>query len=461
MIRLLSISALLVIYNHFPVYTGNTYYVSSAGNDSNDGKSILSAWKSLEKINTIALQAGDNVLLEGNTVFTGSIILDALDKGTSAAPIRISSFGKGKAIIDAGKGKGIFVYNTQGIAINNLSVKGAGVVSNPDNSGIELLIDDSTLQLSGFQITDCFVSGFGQYGILVNGRKSEKCGLTNVVIKNCEATLNGEGGIGSLTHFPAIAHRNVKVLNCKTYKNRGILAKTSNHSGNGIVIGGVEDVLIDHCESYENGEDNRSEGGGPVGIWVWCCRNAVIQYCNSHNNYAGLKYDGGGYDIDGGSVNCTIRYCRSSNNEGAGYLICEFGYHNHPYYGNSVINCTSTNDGLKNNYGAITISGTNADYKVTNTIIRGNKIYTSSKNVINGTPAAIYLYASHFRNIQFQNNVFVVGKGTRLLLCDTMPEPGWVFFTDNKYQLQAGPLPVQCSQKNSTEAAWKKIMSIR
>ena len=46
------------------------YYVSSLnGNDSNDGLTKETAFLTLDKINSIALGAGDKVLLENGSIF--------------------------------------------------------------------------------------------------------------------------------------------------------------------------------------------------------------------------------------------------------------------------------------------------------------------------------------------------------------------------------------------------------
>ena len=50
-----------------------TYYVSPNGNDTNDGTSPAKAWKSIEKVNQIALKAGNKGLFEGGKTFYGTL----------------------------------------------------------------------------------------------------------------------------------------------------------------------------------------------------------------------------------------------------------------------------------------------------------------------------------------------------------------------------------------------------
>ena len=51
---------------------GRTYYVSEAGNDRNDGLSPEKAWKTLSKVNDIALAPGDRVLFHCGDVSAAS-----------------------------------------------------------------------------------------------------------------------------------------------------------------------------------------------------------------------------------------------------------------------------------------------------------------------------------------------------------------------------------------------------
>lgn len=439
--------------------TGQTYYISSTGNDNNSGTSSQSAWRSLEKINKLTLRKGDKVLLEGGKIYAGNIRLDEKDGGDSIGKVIISSYGKGKPIIDAGKGTGIFVYNTAGISISNIIVKGSGVSDN-NGCGIHCYADAISEKLSGITINNCETTGFRGYGILIQSDKDTTCGFRNVRIINCIATENGEAGIGSLAAYPAVSHQNFYISNCKAFTNRGILTKTDNHSGNGIVLSGVKFFLIDSCEAYENGADCRSVSGGPVGIWVWHCHSGIIQNSHAQHNHAGTcLHDGGGFDIDGGSSGCIIRNCISNDNEGAGYLVCEFGSPL-PFTNNIVENNSSRNDGLKNGYGAITLSGAGKEYPVTNTTIRNNKIVVENRNVVDGIPSAIFFNNSDCRNIYFENNSFEIGAGALVLRTDSLCDQQQVVFKKNQFVTKENRFTVICTKCGTTnENFWKERLS--
>jgi hypothetical protein len=83
------------------------YYVSLSGNDSNNGLSEKEAWRTITKINQTDFLPGDQILLEGGKEFIGNIKFDDNDIGTPANPIKISSYGEGRAIIKAENLNGI------------------------------------------------------------------------------------------------------------------------------------------------------------------------------------------------------------------------------------------------------------------------------------------------------------------------------------------------------------------
>ncbi len=76
---------------------GTTYYVSSTGNDSNNGLSDANAWKTINKVNTITFNPWDKILFKGGNTFIGTIIVKS--SGTASNPITYGSYGTGKAII--------------------------------------------------------------------------------------------------------------------------------------------------------------------------------------------------------------------------------------------------------------------------------------------------------------------------------------------------------------------------
>src|SRR5947207_1752968 len=122
------------------------YYFSPAGSDTNAGTSAAAAFSSIDKLNSLDLASGDNVFLQGGSSFTGNIQLNSVDtattgSGTAAgAAIKITTYGKGVATINAGDGSGITATNNGNIEISNLNLVGAG--SRFDNSAGKYVFDN-------------------------------------------------------------------------------------------------------------------------------------------------------------------------------------------------------------------------------------------------------------------------------------------------------------------------------
>ena len=72
--KALLLSVFIIISN---IVSGINYYVSSDGNDSSDGLSESTAWKTLSKLNYVGstFSAGDRILLRRGDVFYGSLII--------------------------------------------------------------------------------------------------------------------------------------------------------------------------------------------------------------------------------------------------------------------------------------------------------------------------------------------------------------------------------------------------
>src|ERR1700722_15521666 len=87
------ITILLLIYSTKVVAA--TYYVSSSGDDLNEGTSIATAWATIGKVNSSVFLPGDTLYFEGGQTFNGNIYLPAADADNPANIFVISSYGTG------------------------------------------------------------------------------------------------------------------------------------------------------------------------------------------------------------------------------------------------------------------------------------------------------------------------------------------------------------------------------
>ncbi|TSD67297.1 hypothetical protein FFF34_007845 [Inquilinus sp. KBS0705] len=318
------------IFTTHMTFASRAYYVNNNGDDTQPG-TRNKPFKTIQKLNSIKLQPGSKVYLAGNQVFTGPLILTADESSTTSKPITITSYGGGKATIDGGKGQAILV-NSNYTILSHLNAKGAG--RNDGNTTDGILLANT----QGCTIEDVTIDGFQKAGLEVNN-------CTDVKVLKATARNNGSAGISiSGTHETS---KNIVIKDCLADNNPGDPTNLTNHSGNGILVGGSDSVLIDHCVATNNGWDMPRLGNGPVGIWGYESSHLTIQYCISYNNktHAGAS-DGGGFDFDGGVTNSVIQYCLSYNNEGSGYGLFQYEGASH-WANNTMRYCISVNDGTK------------------------------------------------------------------------------------------------------------------
>lgn len=78
-----------------------TYYVdSSAGNDSADGKTSATAWRSLAKVNGFPFDPGDRISFKRGGSWTGTLTLSR--SGTEGNPIVVQAYGSGNLPVVGG-----------------------------------------------------------------------------------------------------------------------------------------------------------------------------------------------------------------------------------------------------------------------------------------------------------------------------------------------------------------------
>ena len=401
----LSLIICLVALSIMPV-RASTYYVSITGNDANNGTHPSTAWRTLRPTMNVDFNAGDSLLLYGGETFTGRLYFDDKDANSAVDPFVISTYGtSSRATILAEDGYGIYVYNSQGIHIENLIIKGSGMNKNT-KAGVEFFLDVAgDVKYKNIVLKNLVVSDFGQAGVRV-GAWQGNSGYENVLLEDLDVHDNLYDGIQVYGFFSQVGypHKNVTIRRCKAYNHPGF-ADPKSIRGNGIVVSNTDGALIEYCVAYENGRDN-VHCGGPGGIWAYDANNVTIQFSESYRNATNSSCDGLGFDLDGGVTNSVIQYCYSHDNAGGGYLLGQYDGAR-PWANNTCRYNISVNDGRKN-ASAITVFKGGTTTTIRDAYIYNNTIYTSP-SASNPELAGIGItkWNPGIENVRIYNNVII------------------------------------------------------
>lgn len=313
-------------------HVGTTYYVDTAGSDSNPGTSPGLAWQTIAHVNAQNFHPGDKVLFTGGESFSGALTYSG--GGTCANPVTFGVNGAGTATISSGTANGFSSEGVAGLAISGLTFTGSGSGS---NSAIGISIDNNlaaNAQLSCITISSSVVTGYGGSGISLTGSNGT-AGFTNVTITGTMvhdntgtvtvATLGTAGiFVASIPGYGTNSvHSNVTISSNTVYNNTGASSSTTHWTGGGIVIGETNGALIQGNEVYSNGANSDHSGSGPVGIIAYDDNNVTAQFNETYLNSSATA-DGEGLDFDGGVTNSVMQYNYSHDNKAPDLMF--FGY---------------------------------------------------------------------------------------------------------------------------------------
>ncbi len=314
-----------------------TYYVHpEMGNDQHAGTQLLAPFKSLEKVNSLSLQAGDAILLAAGYTFQGTLKLDG-QKGTRKTPIRIGSYQWGnahedpRAIIDAGDAShGIHLNNCSHIVIENLIIQAdgrrgeaglemrCGVLVTSSRPGLyenihlnKLLIRDIFIEAKGFERGEEEVrtaNGMQRYGWGIRFiNRTESAVFKELVVKDCVIKNVAHTGI----KFTSRGHN---IQDIKVYRNRVVQTGGPGIQMSGVKYGHVKDNYVHSSGSHD---DSRKWGRGS-GLWTWGSSDILIEH--NHFLHAGGPGDSAGCHIDFNCRNVIVQYNFSAHNAGG---FCE------------------------------------------------------------------------------------------------------------------------------------------
>jgi hypothetical protein len=365
------------------------YFVDArSGSDSNDG-TAGHPWQTIDRVNHTRFAPGDRITFTGGQTFKGTLRFVREESGTANRPITLrstrSTSRQDPATLDGGADNGIELTDCSYITVRDLKIVGCGRKNGSDGAGIHLV------RTSNVTVRAVDISGFRNGGVSTEGDANTQL-IAVITHDNGSAGITVDGGYDAIPRV-----KNLLIRDCRADNNPGDPKNLTNHSGNGIVVGGVDGVLIEYCEASNNGWDMPRDGNGPVGIWGWNCDRLTIQHCISHDNKS-PGTDGGGFDFDGGVTNSILQYNLSYHNMGCGYLLCQFPgasrwRHNVMRYNISV------DDGTKNFHSGIGLwigGGDFSDAEVYNNTIINREHAVSTLGEV---PGFVY-----------RNNIFLTGS---------------------------------------------------
>lgn len=329
---------------------GTSYYVSQSGNDSNDGRSPSTAWRTINKINSGVFAAGSTINLQGGSQFIGCVVFNTSNVPASQSnnPVKVQNYGIGTAtvtsncpgtIVSATQGPRSAALTIDGISgfdWNGPSLRGSGA-QNPTQYGVVIENENTSTPASNITIENSDISGFMAPASATTDSASEilvlgyslrgACGsLNNVRILNnklhgdniTSADDNGISGYGCGTNILNVLYQGNKVYNLG-----GRSSAPNGGSGNGMIANGVLGGIEQYNVVHDNGA-NSIKCGGPGGVWAYSSDKILIQYNEVYRMQPFPAFQSGcdwvAYDLDAQVTNSYVQYNYSHDNAGPGLL---------------------------------------------------------------------------------------------------------------------------------------------
>jgi len=369
--------------------TTGTYYISALGNDTNNGTSITTPWKTISRLNggnftdkTILLRRGD-MWREQLTIPSSNITIGAY--GTGAKPIingadlktgwaQVSpniwgTAGPAHAMVVIG---GIIYSEVTAIdQLTSASKYFIKLASTPDSLFVYSAADPNTL------ITEVSKR---EYCIATSGNSKQ-----NVTIDGIEVRYAGRAGIyfeGPGAATSNSFNGNSVVKNCMAYANRSFGMVHVDHYDN---------VLFEDCQANYNGN----------GLYSWEADEGTFRRCSTanqiHYDYATGFTDGGG--IQGyRSDNWLVENCVSTRDYDAIHIDCG------GVAANGIIRYNKIFDSRAGSPNTPTMGVGSSG--------AGSKIQIYYNLLVNGASAALECYSLMNGKVEFYNNTIYLKAGT-------------------------------------------------
>ena len=388
--------------------SGAIYYVSTTGNDNNDG-TFDAPWKTIQKACN-AVVAGDTVYIKAG-IYKGKITIPT--SGTSSAYITIQNYNNDTVIVDGSSGSGDGVVN-----ISNKSyvrIKGLEICNNTSGdppTGIYVSGSGSGIEILSNKVHD-IVSSQDAHGIAVYATSGTKS-INDLVIDGNEVYDCQLGSSESV-----VVNGNVdgfRITNNRVHDNNNIgidcigfegTASSNDQARNGIVSGNtVYNITSKGNPAY--GNDTCADG-----LYVDGGTHITIERNRVYNCDIGIE-------VASEHLNKVSDYITVRNNVVSGcglYGLCFGGAGSRNGYAQ---NCTFVNNTFYNNATTVQVQ------KTQNNVIANNIFYGGSTLREGTVGTNVFSY-----NVWYGNS-----KPSGLSVTDKYINPKFVSSSD--YHLQAG-----------------------
>ena len=314
---------------------GTTYYVDSSVSEEGNGFSPETPMRTLEQVNQLNLQTGDQILLKRGTEYYG--FLEVQSSGEKDNPIVIGAYGEGNKPKIHGEGSVNAVIhgeNVSYITVRDIEVTNSGDTTK-QHRGIYFVAKSRSIY--GITIEDCYVHsvdslvekiditipGLGDHhwtgGIVVRARSEEFCAsvrnlskisVNEVLIRN--NTVSACSQVGIIAGGSSIDGG---------YPSLGVSVRGNQVSQcyDGLIVFGCHGAILEG-----NIADNNAVVDAPehVCAGIWCAESSgtLFQY-NESANITTKNYDGQGFDVDNVCTGTLLQYNYSHDNYGGALLL--------------------------------------------------------------------------------------------------------------------------------------------
>ena len=332
----------------FAVGGGTTYYVDSInGDDTNSGKSVSSAWKTLEKASSEVYSEGDKILLKAGSIFDGTFTTQG--SGSVENPITFGAYGDtealGKPVVRSNEDvRLVDIHNVSGWLVENIEFtapNGKGIYITADGSGMttEITVRDCVFHDIYYKRCETYSGGHCPIMLSSSGATAR---LRNITLKDCNIYDCAYGvNMGGLTRewSPDLFVSPEESYNTG-YTLDGL--NLNNILYDGIIITSVYGMVIRNC-ALINTSLNDDYPTAPM--WSHHASNYLVENCEIAG--ATNPKDGMAIDFDGWTTDSTYQYVYSHDNV---RFITNCCYDSYTKNRNCTVRyCLSVNDNKKTN----------------------------------------------------------------------------------------------------------------